>query len=71
MRALAFHATTSPHDACWEFIPLRDLDRLSAAVFRAYTRAANHRPNCAAAPAHPARQAANVFSIGQSRAASG
>jgi hypothetical protein len=68
LRALAFHATTSPHDARWEFIPLRDVDRLAAAVFRAATRAANHQPHRACLAALPDRQGANVFVIGQSRA---
>ena len=66
--ALAFHATTSPHDARWEFIPLRDLDRLAAAVLRAATRPANHQPHRACPAALPARQPANVLFIGQSRA---
>ena len=70
VRALAFHATTSPDDARWELIPLRDLDRLAAAVFRAVTRPANHQPNRVCPAALPARQAANVYFMDQSRAAS-
>jgi hypothetical protein len=68
LRALAFHATTSPHDARWEFIPMRDLDRLAAAVFRTATRPANHQPNRVCPGALAARQPANVLFMGQSRA---
>jgi hypothetical protein len=68
MRALAFHATSSPHDARWEFIPLRDLDRVAAAVFRAFTRPDNRQPNRVCLEALPARQPPNVLFIGQSRA---
>jgi hypothetical protein len=70
MRALGLHATASPHDARWEFIPLRDLDRLAAAVYRASARPANHQRNRACPPAIPVRQSANLFLIGQPRAAS-
>jgi len=70
MRALAFHETTSPHDARWEFIPLLELDRLAAAVLRASTRPANHQPNRVCPAVIPDRQAANVYVIDQSRAIS-
>jgi hypothetical protein len=45
MQAFGICARASPHDARWERVPLCDLDRLSAAVFRASTRAANCMPN--------------------------
>lgn len=45
MKCLSKRATTSPHDARWERVPLGDLDRLAAAVFRASTRPGNYRFN--------------------------
>jgi hypothetical protein len=72
MRSLAPRATTSPHDARWERIPLGDLDRIAAAVFRASTRPGNYQPNGAHAPALPARlPAAKVLSFDPPRAALG
>jgi hypothetical protein len=72
MQSLAPHSTTSPHDARWDRIPLRDLDRLAAAVLRASTRPGNQQPNRARSPALPARlPAAKVVCFDQSRAASG
>jgi hypothetical protein len=44
MKALG-QARASPHDACWERVPLRELDRLANSVFRAATRAGNYEPN--------------------------
>ena len=35
----------SPHDACWDRVPRRDLDRLANTVFRAATRAGNYEPH--------------------------
>jgi hypothetical protein len=45
MLSLSRRVTTSPHDACWERIPLGQLDRLAAAVFRASTRPGNYQFN--------------------------
>jgi len=44
MNALG-QARASPHDACWERIPLRELDRFANSVFRAATRRGNYEPN--------------------------
>jgi hypothetical protein len=43
MKALG--ARASPHDACWDHVPMRDLDRLANQVFRAATRSGNYEPN--------------------------
>jgi hypothetical protein len=64
------HAAVTPHDARWDRVPIRDLDRLAAAVFRASTRAANHQPDRAQPPELPARQPARLLSFDQSQAAS-
>jgi hypothetical protein len=69
MRSLALRVTTSPHDAHWERIPLRDLDRVAAAVFRASTRPGNRQPNRAQPPAR--LPAAKVVCFDQPRAAAG
>jgi hypothetical protein len=69
MQSLAPRTVTSPHDAHWERIPLGDLDRTAAAVFRASTRPDNHQPNWVHPPAR--QPAAKVLRFDQSRAASG
>jgi hypothetical protein len=69
MRALAPRAATSPHDARWERIPLGDLDRIAAVVFRASTRPDNHQPNRTQPPAR--LLAAKVLCFDQPRAAAG
>jgi hypothetical protein len=69
LRSMAGRVTTSPHDAHWERIPLRDLDRIAAAVFRAATRPENHQPNRAYPPAR--QPEARVLRFGHPRAASG
>ncbi len=69
MQSLTPHVTTSPHDAHWERIPLRDLDRIAAAIFRASVRADNHQPNRAQPPVR--LPAAKVLCFDQPRAASG
>ena len=72
MQSLAPHSTTSPHDARWDRIPLRDLDRVAAAVLRASTRPGNQQPNRVRSQALPARlPAAKVVCFDQPRAASG
>jgi hypothetical protein len=38
-------ARASPHDACWERVPLRDLERLASSVLRAAVRPGNYEPN--------------------------
>jgi len=37
-------ARASPHDACWERVPLRELERVANTVFRAATRMGNYEP---------------------------
>jgi hypothetical protein len=37
-------ARASPHDACWDRVPLRELDGLAKRVYRAATRAGNFEP---------------------------
>jgi len=44
MKALG-QARASPHDACWDRVPLRELDRMANTVFRAATRTGNYEPN--------------------------
>jgi hypothetical protein len=65
LRALAIRSSTSPHDGRWDFIPLRDLDRLARLVFRGAARPENHQPNHALPPQSPARQATALFVVGQ------
>jgi hypothetical protein len=65
MQDLALHARASPHDARWEHIPVRDLDRLAAAAFRSCTRPVNYQPNRAQPPAFLAALAAKVTAIDQ------
>jgi hypothetical protein len=64
MRALAPRATISPHDGCWDFIPLREVDRLARAVMCAAVRPSNYRSN----RVEP-RQPAKVVVLGLPRAA--
>lgn len=72
MQCLAPRATTSPHDARWDRIPLGDLDRVAAAVFHASTRPENYQPNRGQAPVLPAiLPATRVISFDQPRVASG
>jgi len=72
MKSLAPRSTTSPHDARLDRIPLRDLDRVSAAVLRASTRPDNQQPNLAQPSALPARlPAAKILSFDQPHAATG
>ena len=70
MQTLGRYARASPHDALWEGIPLRDLDRLSAAVFRASTRQANYMSNRASPPAQPDGVPGRVLYIDQACAVS-
>lgn len=70
LHGLAPSATISPHDGRWEHIPVRDLDRFAATVYRASTRAPNHRPNRAAAPDFLADLAAKAIVIDRPFAAS-
>jgi hypothetical protein len=70
LQDLAPRASMSPHDARWEHVPVRDLDRIAAAVFRACTRAANYQPNRGYPPAFLAGMPAKVFVMDQPRAAS-
>ena len=44
MKALG-QARASPHDACWERVRLRELERLANSVYRAATRTGNYEPN--------------------------
>ena len=44
MKALG-QAHASPHDACWDRVPCRDLGRLANSVFRAATRTGNYELN--------------------------
>lgn len=50
----------SPHDACWERVPLAKLDELAKAVLRAATKAGNYRqnsPECITLDARRSRKA--------------
>jgi len=72
MQSLAPRAITSPHDACWERIPVGDLDRIAATVFHSSIRPGNYQPNRGHAPALPARlPAVKVLCFDHPRAASG
>lgn len=53
LRALAFHARTSAHDACWEKTPRSELDALARAAYRATMRAGNYEANHASNGARP------------------
>jgi hypothetical protein len=70
LQDLAPGASLSPHDARWEHVPVRDLDRLAAAVLHAYTRAANCQPNRAGPPAFLAGMPAKLFVVEQPEAIS-
>ncbi len=41
LRCPAAPARVSPHDACWEDVPLRDLNAMARSVYRAATRSGN------------------------------
>jgi len=72
LQSLAPRSTTSPHDARWDRVPLRDLDRVAAAALHAATRPDNQQLNRVVRPSLPARMPrAMVLSFEQPRAASG
>jgi hypothetical protein len=70
LQRLGWKVTVSPHDARWDRVLLRDLDRLAAAAFRASTRTANREPARAPAPARLASLPSNVLLFEPARAAS-
>ena len=53
LRAHAFHARTSAHDACWAKVPRGELDSLARAAYRSTMRAGNSEANRAANGARP------------------
>ena len=71
LQEIAPGAVTSPHDARWEHVALRDLDWLAAAAVRIATRGENLQPlraypaGCPAqAPGQTARIAARLAATG-------
>jgi hypothetical protein len=70
LQALAPRAATSPHDAHWDHVPLRELDGLASAVLRTVTRSANIMPNRPASPAFAAGPSAKVLLFDPSLAVS-
>jgi hypothetical protein len=45
LQSLAPACRISPHDGCWDRVPIRELDRLCRVIFHAVTREANCEPN--------------------------
>jgi len=71
LQGIAPGAATSPHDARWEHVALRDLDWLAAAVLRIATRSGNLQPLHTYPSGCPARAPGQTARSGARMAAGG
>jgi hypothetical protein len=71
MKALGanFSVRASPHDACCNFVPMRDLERLARTVLRTALRSGNSEPNRVKIASIEAGRAGKVLAFDLSRQA--
>jgi len=70
MRALGA-TRASPHDACWERVPMGQLEATAHEVLRAATRIGNYQANRSKLVSIDQRRAGRLFKMGSRRAATG